>query len=644
MLQGGIIMRKETEIALSRLRDYLDHFCKNRFSAEKAEEILSLLTEKSSPSFRDILSSFGCSRFDAATLALGLIATVSRTSAAEISELSGAAPGFITPGAVSALFFGFDDILPFIGDLMPYSPLSRLMAGVAPEYNARMKLRQLTVDHILNRSIYDSSFIFDEDEDKRAVALLSSQKKAVEELVSIIRVRDTSDPFIIRLTGDMGSGRKTCIREVFSRLGRSFIQLSLPGNISSDKMTELSTKLILSRSIPVISGEEESPGFYERVISLSEETGLVIVISGRAAEKLSGEPDTIIVRLQPPTLREQLLLWQRESEEYELAEDTDLSEISGEFDMSPGSVRKAFRFASALSGNKRLTASDIKNGCYRSFDPDMGEKAVRLKRSFSWEDIVIPEQSRRLLSDACQQIRLRHKVLNNWGFSEKMPYGTGVSMIFTGPPGTGKTMAAQVMANELEMDIYKISLANVVSKYIGETEKNLNEIFDKARLCKGILFFDEADVLFSKRTEVKEANDKYSNMEAAFLLQKIEEYTGVVILATNLVQNFDEAFKRRMRFIIDFPFPDAGLRRIIWQKAFPERAPVENIDLDFLVERFELSGSNIRNIALHSAFLAAGENSSAIGMKHIMAAVRNEFAKSGKAFTRAEAGEYFFES
>ncbi len=637
-------MTKDTKYVLSKLRNYLEAFHKNGYSAKKAEEILSLLTEKSSSSFRSVLSSFGCSKFDAAALGLGLIVTVSRDAAAEISELSGAVPGNITPGVVSAVFFGYDDILHFMEDLMPYSPLTRLMTGVSPEYNARMKLRQLVVDHILNQSVYDSSFIFEEDADDRTLVDLVSQKKAVEELVSVIRGSDTSEPFIIQLTGDRGAGKMTCIREAFSRLQRRFIRISLSGDITSGEITELSSKLILSRSIPVITGVDQCRSFYEKVRSLSEEVGLVIIVSGRSGEKLSEGIDTIIIRLQPPTLEEQYLLWQSESKEYELEEGTDLSEISGEFDMSPGSVKKAFRFAGILSENKKLTVSDIKNGCYRSFDPDMGEKAVRLRRSFCWEDIVIPEQSRKLLIDACQQIRLRHKVLNDWGFSGKMPYGTGVSMIFTGPPGTGKTMAAQVMANELEMDIYKISLANVVSKYIGETEKNLNEIFDKARLCKGILFFDEADVLFSKRTEVKEANDKYSNMEAAFLLQKIEEYTGVVILATNLVQNFDEAFKRRMRFIIDFPFPDAELRRIIWQKAFPEKAPVDNIDLDFLVERFELSGSNIRNIAIHSAYLAAGENSSGIGMKHIMAAVRNEFAKSGKAFTRAEAGEYFFES
>ena len=280
-------------------------------------------------------------------------------------------------------------------------------------------------------------------------------------------------------------------------------------------------------------------------------------------------------------------------------------------DELPDTLKKRFLQSALLQGD----------GCYRSFDADMGDKAMKIELVFSWDDIVLPEHSKRLLRDACCQVRCHHRVFDSWGFSARMPYGRGVSMIFTGPPGTGKTMAAQVMASELGMEIYKINLANVVSKYIGETEKNLNLIFEKARLCRCILFFDEADVLFSKRTEVKETNDKYSNMESAFLLQKIEEYNGTVILATNLVQNFDEAFKRRMRFIIDFPFPGAEQRREMWHRAFPAQTPVEYIDYDFIVERFEFSGSNIRNIALHSAFLAASDGSAGVGMKHLMEAI-----------------------
>ena len=203
----------------------------------------------------------------------------------------------------------------------------------------------------------------------------------------------------------------------------------------------------------------------------------------------------------------------------------------------------------------------------------------------------------------------------------KSPTGGGISVIFAGPPGTGKTMAAQVMASELCLDLYRIELPAVVSKYIGETEKNLEEIFEQASKSQVILFFDEADVLFSKRTEVRDSNDKYSNMEAAFLLQKMEEYEGITVLATNFLQNFDEAFKRRMKFIIDFPFPGPEERRQIWRQAFPAEVPVDGeLDFDFLAGAFELSGSNIKNSVLHAAFLAAASGE-AVSMRHVIAGV-----------------------
>lgn len=273
--------------------------------------------------------------------------------------------------------------------------------------------------------------------------------------------------------------------------------------------------------------------------------------------------------------------------------------------------------------------------------PDISiDKAQRVETIFGWEDIVLPEELIQSLKMACNYVKYRQKVYGQWGFNRIFAYGKGVSMVFAGAPGTGKTMAAQVIAGELDMELYRINLASIVSKYIGETEKNLNEVFEQAKQSQVILLFDEADVLFSKRTEVKDSHDKHSNMEAAFLLQKMEEYEGVSILTTNFFKNFDEAFRRRMTFIMDFPFPDAGYRRQIWQKAVPEQLPVEELDFDYLSEAFALSGSNIKNIVRHSAFLAAAGDC-AVGMKQILEAVKNEYAKLGKMLTAEEAGEYY---
>ncbi|MDE5863260.1 MAG: ATP-binding protein [Lachnospiraceae bacterium] len=213
--------------------------------------------------------------------------------------------------------------------------------------------------------------------------------------------------------------------------------------------------------------------------------------------------------------------------------------------------------------------------------------------------------------------------------------------MFSGPPGTGKTMSAGVVAELLGTTLLQVDLAAVVSKYIGETEKNLNLVFDTAMQGQGVLFFDEADVLFSRRTQVNDSNDKHSNMEAAYLLQKMEEYEGVVILATNYMQNIDEAFKRRIQFMIDFPFPDESGRRMLWEKAFPQQMEFDEIpDYDFLAKHFELTGSHIRNIALQAAFFAA-DGGKGVTMEYIVKALLWEMRKTGKRISREDLREYY---
>jgi SpoVK/Ycf46/Vps4 family AAA+-type ATPase len=256
--------------------------------------------------------------------------------------------------------------------------------------------------------------------------------------------------------------------------------------------------------------------------------------------------------------------------------------------------------------------------------------AVKIEPRHGWEDIVLPEYKLTQLKEICSQARHRYRVFGEWGFDRKLSHGKGLSALFSGPPGTGKTMAAEVIAHDLQMDLYKVDLSSVVSKYIGETEKNLSRIFHEAETGNAILFFDEADALFGKRTEVSDAHDRYANIEISYLLQKMEEYEGIVILATNLRENMDEAFTRRIRFIIEFPFPDEASRLRIWQTHFPKEAPVsEEIDYEYLSRQFKIAGGNIKNIVLNSAFLAAGDGS-VIRMEHILRGTQREFEKMGK--------------
>jgi SpoVK/Ycf46/Vps4 family AAA+-type ATPase len=251
-----------------------------------------------------------------------------------------------------------------------------------------------------------------------------------------------------------------------------------------------------------------------------------------------------------------------------------------------------------------------------------------------------------MLREIYEQVKHRSLVYEKWGFDNKIALGKGLNVVFAGPSGTGKTMSAEIIAGELRMDLYKIDLSNVVSKYIGETEKNLERIFTEAGESNAILFFDEADSIFGKRSEVKDAHDRYANIETGYLLQKMEEYDGIVVLATNLRKNLDDAFVRRMHFIIEFPFPEEEDRFEIWRRVFPAQVPLaENVDLRFMARQFKIAGGNIKNIALTAAFLAAGENqpynSPVVEMAHLIRATRREFQKMGKLCTPTDFGPYF---
>lgn len=252
----------------------------------------------------------------------------------------------------------------------------------------------------------------------------------------------------------------------------------------------------------------------------------------------------------------------------------------------------------------------------------------------------MPEAQKRLLQHACGHIKFQHKVYYDWGFDKKITYGRGLSILFADAPGTGKTMCAQVIANELNMEMYKINISQIVSKYIGETEKNLQAVFAEAKRSNCVLFFDECDAIFGKRSEVKDAHDRNANVEVAYLLQQIEEHDGVCIMATNLIGNIDAAFMRRITYVVHFPFPDAGMREEIYRRTMPKTAPLEDdIDWSFLAEKFVLSGGHIKNIVLSAAFLAALENRP-IGMSHMLRAAVGELKKNEIVVVREDLREY----
>ena len=318
-------------------------------------------------------------------------------------------------------------------------------------------------------------------------------------------------------------------------------------------------------------------------------------------------------------------------------------ELAAKFRFSPRQIRMACEQAIGLARldcAEEITGALIHRCCYRQAVHRLGELATQVSPAYTWDDVILPEAQKNLMRRACGHIRYKHQVSVRWGFQHKVGYGWGLSILFAGSPGTGKTMCAQVIAHELNMELYKINLSQIVSKYIGETEKNLRALFMEAKNASCILFFDECDALFGKRSEVKDAHDRNANVEVAYLLQQIEEFDGVCILATNLIGNIDAAFMRRITYVVHFPFPDPAAREAIYRVMIPKDAPVDSsIDWRFLGEKFELSGGHIKNIVMSAAFMAAGDGAP-ISMRHLLRAAVTEMKKNEIVVVREQLREY----
>ncbi|OPY54277.1 MAG: Proteasome-activating nucleotidase [Methanosaeta sp. PtaU1.Bin112] len=356
---------------------------------------------------------------------------------------------------------------------------------------------------------------------------------------------------------------------------------------------------------------------------------------------------TLSFEIAGPSREEQRALWAGCMKGSAMHLDGDLDAIVSEFDLSSQSIRNACsemtakKAASCRSKGKddndqRLLQREIWDACRSQVRPNLDALAQRIVPVATWADLVLPAMQTQILRDIAIHVRNRAKVYGQWGFERKLSMGKGISVLFSGASGTGKTLAAEVLANELGLDLYRIDLSSVVSKYIGETEKNLKRVFDAAEQGGCLLLFDEADALFGKRSEVKDSHDRYANIEVSYLLQRMEAYRGLAILTTNMKKSLDPAFLRRIRFSVNFPFPDAEQRGRIWMRIFPPQAPKGRLDMEKL-SRLNVAGGNIKNIALYSAFLAA-EESQPIGMGHLLHAARVEYAKLEKPLTEAEIG------
>ena len=339
-----------------------------------------------------------------------------------------------------------------------------------------------------------------------------------------------------------------------------------------------------------------------------------------------------------PSADEQRALWQTALGPLAHELNGQLDRLVGQFDLGPHAIEAAgLELRAEIDDEPNAAPGPALWDACRSYSrPRLDDLAQRIESPSAWDDLVLPALQGEILREVAAHVRQRMRVYDAWGFAGKGRRGLGISALFTGPSGTGKTMAAEVLANELRLDLYRIDLSSVVSKYIGETEKNLRRVFDAAEDGGAILLFDEADALFGKRTEVKDSHDRYANIEVSYLLQRMEAYRGLAILTTNLKGALDTAFLRRIRFVVEFPFPDAAQRAAIWRRIFPRQTPTETLDVERLA-RLNVTGGSIRNIALNAAFLAA-DGEGTVRASHVLQAARSEYAKLEKPLTDAETG------
>ncbi len=332
---------------------------------------------------------------------------------------------------------------------------------------------------------------------------------------------------------------------------------------------------------------------------------------------------------------QRLALWKHYLQDDELDQEgaeLSLNRLSNQFKFSPGQIEDVVGTARDFAAWRQepLAVQDLYAASRAHSNQKLVALATKITPRYRWQDIVLPQDTLAQLREMVNTVRQRPTVYDQWGFDRKVALGKGLSSLFAGESGTGKTMAADIIAGELGQDLYKIDLSMLVSKYIGETEKNLNRVFTEAETSNAILFFDEADAIFGKRSEVKDSHDRYANIEISYLLQRMETYDGVVILASNLRGNLDEAFTRRLHFIVEFPFPETADREFIWKVNFPPETPIaKDVDFRLLARRFRIAGGNIRNIIMAAAFLAA-EQGERVGMSQLLHATRREYQKIGR--------------
>jgi len=462
---------------------------------------------------------------------------------------------------------------------------------------------------------------------------LQSHAGVADAIVRELLAADRPAP-LIQLAGDDADGKEELAARVANALGLHLYVLDvsagvMPSDLDLFQTLWLREAALLPASLLVQCGDGTLPLPLRRCLEGMQ--GLVLL---GVRDAVGLRAPSRVFDVHKPAPKEQLRLWKEALGPVALKLNGALDRLALQFRLSADSIRRAGREITARAADADEIETVAWQACRVLGRRRLDDLAQRIEATASWDDLVVPATEAATLRQIVAQARQRMKVYDNWGFAAASARGLGISALFVGESGTGKTLAAEVLARELALDLYRIDLASVVSKYIGETEKNLRQVFDAAEDTGSVLLFDEADALFGKRSEVKDSHDRYANIEVGYVLQRIEAYRGVAILTTNLRTSLDRSFQRRLRFVVEFPFPDAALREAIWQRAFPKAAPVEGVDPRKLAQA-HLAGGNIRNIALNAAFLAA-EQGGPVTMRHLLAASHSEARKIERTLSDQE--------
>lgn len=462
-----------------------------------------------------------------------------------------------------------------------------------------------------------------------AQPLPASHATVVETIVSRLREGEASKALpVIQLLGSDAATKKLITAEIARSLDLQLYSLTanlLPAPADLDILARLWQRETLLMPLVLhieMESAAEPPSAAMRIIRFADSLNGAIFLDTR--ESVSGlSRHSVLADVTKATATEQQIAWQNVlgPEAGELP-----SRLADQFSLDLRSIERiAQEGKAAAGGDIAQLGPELWKACLLACRPKLDGLAQRVEPKATWEQLVLPENELNLLRSIAEQVAHRNTVYEKWGFAQKLTRGLGISALFAGDSGTGKTMAAEVIANQLQLGLHRIDLSAVVSKYIGETEKNLRQLFDNAENGGAILFFDEADALFGKRSEVKDSHDRYANIEINYLLQRMESYRGLAILATNAKSAIDPAFLRRLRFVVNFPFPGVAERKAIWQKIFPAGVPLDALNYDALA-RLNLAGGHIYNIALNAAFLAARAKTP-VTLAHIFDAARTELRK-----------------